>query len=165
MYVHKRCDANECLCPDGRNYIKSKGKWKYYRCHFCGSVGTHEECRVGDDDDLSKPFGCRSCTEKQSFQADLSNNNISGDADEENDSNENPCKRKHKLDAENEGKVWKEVRTNDSFKTVTWQLMNPDGEPDIVPLEQKSKMRKNRLDAFLENADFSSKPRPPPWLI
>lgn len=135
----------------------------YYRCQYCGGVGTHAKCRV---DDATGPFSCRDCTEKlsQGIQLSLPNNSKSI-VDEVNDSTASPCKPKHKFDAEGEGKVWKMDHVRDSFKTVTVDLMNPDDEPDSDKAQQNWDFREDRLNRFFAGADFSSKPQPPPWLI
>lgn len=40
---YKRCDANNCICPEGRAY--SKYKWIIQSCCYCGRNGLHELCR------------------------------------------------------------------------------------------------------------------------
>ncbi|KAF2901631.1 hypothetical protein ILUMI_04556 [Ignelater luminosus] len=42
--VHDTCDVSTCLCPQGRDYATSKGKWRLVLCHLCGSYGTHAGC-------------------------------------------------------------------------------------------------------------------------
>lgn len=172
--MHNRCDANECRCPKGREYTQKSGKWQYYRCYFCGSVGTHAACR--DDDKSNESFGCRECTEKHSQDMQLQgaanhtmviDANAADAAAEENDSNMNPYSRKHPFDAEGDGKVWKQRRVKDSFKTRTLELMEPDDDADDSVTEKncEKQMLNDRMALFFANADFDSKPRPPPWLI
>lgn len=133
--MHKRCDANECRCPKGRNYVKNSGQWLYYRCHFCGGVGIHAACR---GDNSTEPFGCDNCTEKNKALTHLSM--VANCTDKDDESN-----------AEGNGKVRKR-RTNQTSKPVS------SGD-------ERTDMRNYRIEAFFASADFDSKPAPLPWLI
>ncbi|CAG7827164.1 unnamed protein product, partial [Allacma fusca] len=43
MYSH--CDAEECLCPQGRSYdCPNNRSWKIVRCGSCGSSAIHYSC-------------------------------------------------------------------------------------------------------------------------
>ncbi|XP_074602909.1 E3 ubiquitin-protein ligase PHF7-like [Brevipalpus obovatus] len=45
LYVsYSRCDALNCLCPNGRDYDKACTPWDVVVCRLCASHGTHVEC-------------------------------------------------------------------------------------------------------------------------
>lgn len=176
LYVHKRCDVADCLCPNGREYVKNQGKWMIYRCRYCGSVGIHAGCR---ENESTGPYGCKSCIERDSIlicvQTQSSNNNNSDKvhdiskldgADSSNQSSNR--KRKHDFDEEGDGKVWKMVPTAvTSHRESTLCLTNPEEEPNADPLDNNARqnMRQNRLNMFFSTANFDSKPQIPPWII
>lgn len=179
LYVHKKCDAANCLCPNGREHIKGQGKWKLYCCRYCGSVGVHEDCREDGD---KGPFTCKSCIEKEeiliSTQTESSNNNNSefdrSKQDEANGSNQKTessaprRERKHESDGEFDDGVWKLVPTAKlSFRNSTLHLTDPNERPTADPLcdSERHNMRQNRLDEFFSKAEFNSKPPLPPWII
>lgn len=181
--MHKQCDATECLCPKGRDYVNGQGKWKYMRCRFCGSVGTHAACRTNNAD--RKSFGCENCIKNPSIlisvqtNSSCSNNNNAENANTSNKSepnehqngsndSESSFKRKHAaLDDEGEGKVWKMMSSDICKRRKVLQLIHPDDETTIDPLnkEQRDCMRANRLEMFFNRANFDSKPPTPPWII
>ncbi|XP_078672201.1 uncharacterized protein LOC144911760 [Branchiostoma floridae x Branchiostoma belcheri] len=41
---YNRCDAEECICAQGRDFNKNWGKWRIVLCELCGSSGTHKLC-------------------------------------------------------------------------------------------------------------------------
>lgn len=162
LYVHNRCDAVDCLCPEGRKYIIGQGEWKYSRCRFCGSVGTHAGCRT---DGRKGTFGCESCLELEEIDTQNANDsktkpNISGVSGQR--------KRKHSFDEEGEGKVWKMVPTKlCKFRKSVIHLTDPNEEPTADPqaTDERQKMSYNRMQMFFDKAQFDAKPPTPPWII
>nr|XP_021152112.1 PHD finger protein 7-like isoform X2 [Columba livia] len=41
---HSRCDARECLCPQGREHREGRGSWQLFLCRSCAAEGTHRGC-------------------------------------------------------------------------------------------------------------------------
>ncbi|XP_049682998.1 PHD finger protein 7-like [Accipiter gentilis] len=41
---HSRCDARECLCPQGREQAEQEGPWQLLLCCSCAAEGTHRRC-------------------------------------------------------------------------------------------------------------------------
>ncbi|XP_010711147.2 PHD finger protein 7-like isoform X2 [Meleagris gallopavo] len=41
---HGRCDATECLCPQGREQAEGEGPWELFLCSSCAAEGTHRCC-------------------------------------------------------------------------------------------------------------------------
>ncbi|XP_042672781.1 uncharacterized protein LOC122159350 [Centrocercus urophasianus] len=41
---HGRCDATECLCPQGREQAEGEGPWEMLLCSSCAAEGTHRCC-------------------------------------------------------------------------------------------------------------------------
>ncbi|PKK16610.1 PHD finger protein 7, partial [Columba livia] len=41
---HSRCDARECLCPQGREHREERGPWQLLLCRSCAAEGTHRGC-------------------------------------------------------------------------------------------------------------------------
>lgn len=179
LYVYKRCDAAECKCPKGQNYVKKRGEWKIVKCYCCGAAGVHSKCN-----NSTESYICPNCLEKSRHaenSSDIPQNTTSSNthvnqpstskACNENAMNDSLGKDKHwcqELHDENENKVWKLVDTNLlTFRKATMHLTEPDKPPNDDPLcdNERKNMRKNRLDMFFARADFGAKPPPPPWLI
>ncbi|XP_072210010.1 PHD finger protein 7-like [Excalfactoria chinensis] len=58
---HSRCDANVCLCPQGREHSENVGPWRMLLCSSCGSCGTHQQCSaVAEDAESWECSGCSS---------------------------------------------------------------------------------------------------------
>jgi len=56
---HDSCDAEECVCPDGRNYDDEDTPWEIMLCVCCGAQGIHIEC---GNLDLTRPrWKCGFC--------------------------------------------------------------------------------------------------------
>jgi hypothetical protein len=43
-YRHNHCDAECCVCPNGRSHTMVGTKWELILCTYCGSKGTHIKC-------------------------------------------------------------------------------------------------------------------------
>ncbi|XP_042660939.1 PHD finger protein 7-like [Tyto alba] len=57
---HSSCDANQCLCPEGREHVEVNGPWRLLLCTSCASQGTHQLCSaLGEDDAVS--WDCSDC--------------------------------------------------------------------------------------------------------
>ncbi|KFO78037.1 PHD finger protein 7, partial [Cuculus canorus] len=41
---HSRCDARECLFPEGREQVEEEGPWELLLCSSCAAEGTHRRC-------------------------------------------------------------------------------------------------------------------------
>ncbi|XP_033104006.1 uncharacterized protein LOC117106705 [Anneissia japonica] len=64
---HHRCDAEDCLCPNGRTFSKGK-KWMIILCGICGSQGCHIKCGGLKND--SKDWACWICCTMVSTEMD-----------------------------------------------------------------------------------------------
>lgn len=162
LYVHKKCDIDDCLCPRGREYVKNSGKWKIYRCQYCGSVGVHAHCR---EDGSNGPFSCKSCTEREtvlvSVQTQSTNNNISTNTIDQSKNDEASSSDKNGADD-----VLKLVPIGEPvYRNNVVNLIDDAVEPSGNPLKQHQNMAQNRLDMFFGRANFDSKPPPTPWLF
>ncbi|CAG5075010.1 Similar to G2e3: G2/M phase-specific E3 ubiquitin-protein ligase (Mus musculus) [Cotesia congregata] len=59
LYRHNRCDAQECQCPQGRDYNSStNSSWEMVLCRTCGSQGTHVRCT---NLKWAKSWDCNDC--------------------------------------------------------------------------------------------------------
>ncbi|NXU88227.1 G2E3 ligase, partial [Xiphorhynchus elegans] len=56
---HNRCDANECLCPEGREEAEEEGPWQLLLCSSCAAEGTHRRCASLSDSTPS--WECGTC--------------------------------------------------------------------------------------------------------
>ncbi|XP_040439293.1 LOW QUALITY PROTEIN: PHD finger protein 7-like [Falco naumanni] len=54
------CDADQCLCPLGRDQEEEAGPWRLLVCSSCGSCGTHQRCAALEDD--TESWECRDCS-------------------------------------------------------------------------------------------------------
>ncbi|NXO00271.1 G2E3 ligase, partial [Rhinopomastus cyanomelas] len=61
MERHRRCDASNCLCPEGREWEAEdeEGPWKLLLCRSCAAEGTHR-CCSGLDTTVTT-WECSSC--------------------------------------------------------------------------------------------------------
>jgi len=41
---HDNCDAEECVCPEGRKKDEDYTEWEIVLCWYCGARGTHVKC-------------------------------------------------------------------------------------------------------------------------
>ena len=44
LHRHDSCDAETCLCPDGRKFDDEDTLWEIILCLLCGAQGIHVEC-------------------------------------------------------------------------------------------------------------------------
>lgn len=149
----KRCDAEVCRCPNGRDYVGEQDEWQIDNCKHCNDVGIHAECC---ENDSTEKFGCQRCKEIILKVTRKSSTNA--------------CSRRSpNVDKQNEKKVWKMLPTKMiPFRKRTLHLTNANEEfIDIDPLgsNQRKIMRQKRLDMFFAKADFNFKPPPMPWLV
>lgn len=58
--VYRRCDANNCLCKNGREYAdkSSDNPWFIIVCRLCGGAGIHKRC----SNKKNNIFKCVTCT-------------------------------------------------------------------------------------------------------
>ncbi|XP_065209618.1 pineapple eye protein-like [Planococcus citri] len=57
---YSRCDAVQCMCPNGRNFSEAGNDYEIILCSFCGSQGIHNKC--GEDYfDEKGQWTCTSC--------------------------------------------------------------------------------------------------------
>lgn len=178
LFVYNRCDAENCLCPDGREHKSAHGEWYLLKCHYCGESGIHQGCRQTDTE---KKFSCKNCnatgsplitvfTENSRCKAEITNENV----DDVNPStsktsvnnDKNYCKRQGEPEAdESEGKVFKLVETNRlTYRKTSLFLTEQSTNADPLCDAERDKMRRSRLDMFFAKADFDIKPPPLPWL-
>ncbi|XP_056185618.1 PHD finger protein 7-like [Falco biarmicus] len=54
------CDADQCLCPLGRDQAEQAGPWRLLVCSSCGSRGTHQCCSALED--ATESWECRDCS-------------------------------------------------------------------------------------------------------
>ncbi|XP_011618350.2 G2/M phase-specific E3 ubiquitin-protein ligase isoform X1 [Takifugu rubripes] len=69
LEVYAHCDADVCLCRDGRTHSAKTGSFKVVRCRLCGSRGTHRKCsrlKAGNRD-----WACGDCTKATDGKAFL----------------------------------------------------------------------------------------------
>ncbi|XP_070180549.1 uncharacterized protein [Littorina saxatilis] len=59
---YSHCDAEKCLCPQGRDHEGDAGSsWKLVLCAWCGSSGTHFGCRAFTK--IGKERVCSGCSQ------------------------------------------------------------------------------------------------------
>ncbi|XP_037232368.1 PHD finger protein 7-like [Falco rusticolus] len=58
------CDADQCLCPLGRDQAEQAGPWRVLVCSSCGSRGTHQCCSALED--ATESWECRDCSSTHS---------------------------------------------------------------------------------------------------
>ncbi|XP_044582242.1 uncharacterized protein LOC123263497 isoform X2 [Cotesia glomerata] len=76
LYRHNRCDAQECLCPQGRDYNSStNSSWEMVLCRTCGSQGTHVRCT---NLRWAKSWDCNDCVSILSKKFSETNTIING---------------------------------------------------------------------------------------
>ncbi|XP_055658845.1 LOW QUALITY PROTEIN: G2/M phase-specific E3 ubiquitin-protein ligase-like [Falco peregrinus] len=54
------CDADQCLCPLGRDQAEQAGPWRLLVCSSCGSRGTRQCCSALED--ATESWECRDCS-------------------------------------------------------------------------------------------------------
>lgn len=166
------CIAENCRCPNGREYSKKTGRWFIHRCRFCGDRGIHQRCRDSAENDT--PFECYDCHLKsntlisvntqsahnQSNESCVDNNNDEG---AENASATVKSSEKHPYEPEDsEHKVWKLAKTEKlPHRKTSLMLINIDEENTVDPMgqSQRKNMSDDRLKMFFAKCDFSSKKR------
>ncbi|XP_029195769.2 uncharacterized protein LOC114961283 [Acropora millepora] len=45
LFRYNRCDAQNCICPHGKEHKATSGKWRIRLCDLCGQFGTHVKCQ------------------------------------------------------------------------------------------------------------------------
>ncbi|XP_074016922.1 E3 ubiquitin-protein ligase PHF7-like [Numenius arquata] len=58
---HSSCDAEECLCPAGRQEAEENGPWRLLLCGSCASQGTHRRCSGMEAN--AESWQCSDCRE------------------------------------------------------------------------------------------------------
>ncbi|XP_077996261.1 uncharacterized protein LOC144449570 [Glandiceps talaboti] len=56
---YNHCDVSNCICPDGRQYSKTRGNWEILVCCTCGSSGSHAKCSGMKN--TTSPWTCEDC--------------------------------------------------------------------------------------------------------
>ncbi|NXX49613.1 G2E3 ligase, partial [Tricholaema leucomelas] len=59
METHGRCDAAQCLCPEGRGHAEEEGPWQLLVCRSCAAEGTHRSCSSLTDS--TESWECQGC--------------------------------------------------------------------------------------------------------
>ena len=44
LHQHNSCDANRCVCPQGRSHVMVRTRWELVLCRYCGAQGIHMGC-------------------------------------------------------------------------------------------------------------------------
>ena len=81
---YSRCDQQNCLCPEGRQY-KDQRNWQLLICDTCGSKGTHWTC-VGRSDWV-EVWICSDCQTVERRVANRSKDSNEVQSDDDSDSN------------------------------------------------------------------------------
>lgn len=61
LEVYSHCDAEECVCSEGRQHSAKTGYLEIIRCRLCGSRGTHRKCSALRPE--TKDWACPDCTQ------------------------------------------------------------------------------------------------------
>lgn len=72
MYqLRYECEADECVCPNGRGFNRSKrnSRWYLKKCSMCGSNTIHNACRP---EDAPEAFICSACNAASLLEASTS---------------------------------------------------------------------------------------------
>ncbi|XP_040520388.1 PHD finger protein 7-like isoform X3 [Gallus gallus] len=56
---HGRCDASECLSPQGRGQAEEEGPWELLLCSSCAAEGTHRRCSYLSNN--ADAWECKAC--------------------------------------------------------------------------------------------------------
>lgn len=60
QHRHNSCDANHCVCPQGRSHEMVGTRWELVLCRYCGAQGIHVGC--GKLKWSNPEWECDSCT-------------------------------------------------------------------------------------------------------
>lgn len=69
LEVYTRCDALNCICPNGRTHSAKSGWLEVVRCRLCGSRGTHRKCSGLKLE--TRNWACPDCTQATDGRASL----------------------------------------------------------------------------------------------
>ncbi|NXP04724.1 PHF7 protein, partial [Thinocorus orbignyianus] len=58
---HSSCDAEQCLCPVGREEAEVDGPWRLLLCSSCAARGTHQRCSGLEAD--AEAWQCSDCSD------------------------------------------------------------------------------------------------------